>query len=264
MSGRVRGIVLAAGIAAVAVIYLVAAHGIPAFGHYRGPYGDILNATAPRVRQVANVVSAVNYDYRGLDTLGEEFILFTAVAGVALILRERHDETDLPEDRQRDRAIGRFVPAQTEAVRAAGFLFFGLTVLFALYVILHGHLTPGGGFQGGSILASAWALAYLAGSYHLYHKVSPQTVSEGFDSLAAGAYALIGLATLATGAAFLQNVLPYGQLRNLLSAGTIDVINCAVGIEVAAAFVVVFGEFLKQLVAIRERGHVSREDEEAS
>ena len=68
-------------------ILLWGLHGLPRFGHYRGPYGDVLNAQAPHERHVANVVTAINYDYRGLDTLGEEFILFTAVSGVTLLLR---------------------------------------------------------------------------------------------------------------------------------------------------------------------------------
>jgi multicomponent Na+:H+ antiporter subunit B len=251
-------VVAAAGLGA---LLLWGLGGLPAFGHYRGPYGYILNAVAPRQRQVSNVVTAVNYDYRGLDTLGEEFILFTAVAGVALLLREKHDETDLPEDTLQDMARGRRVPEQSEAVRAAGFVFFGLTVLLAIDVIVHGHITPGGGFQGGSILASAWALTYLAGSYRIYHRLSPQALTQVFDAGGAGAYALIGLATMATGAAFLQNILPYGTLRSLLSAGTIDVINCAVGVEVTAAFILVFAEFLKQLIVIRERSAQSKENE---
>lgn len=253
MNARVRVALFAVAAGCFGALLLWGLHGLPSFGHYRGPYGLLIAALAPRQRQISNAITAVNYDYRGLDTLGEEFILFTAVAGVALLLRERHDEVDLSEQEQRETRPGRRVPEQTEAVRAAGFVFFGLTLLFALYVILHGHLTPGGGFQGGSILASAWALAYLAGNYGVYHRISPHALNEACDAAGAGAYALIGLATLATGAAFLQNVLPYGHLRDLLSAGTIDVINCAVGVEVGAAFILVFAAYLKQLIAIRAR-----------
>jgi multicomponent Na+:H+ antiporter subunit B len=264
MDQRTRVTIFSVAAAALGALLLWCLHGLPPIGHYRGPYGLILNAPAPHVRQVSNVVTAVNYDYRGFDTLGEEFILFTAVGGVALLLRERHDEEDLPEARFHDRLVGRFVPEQTEAVRGAGFVFFALTVLFAIYIILHGHLTPGGGFQGGSILASGWVLAYLANSYHVYHRMSPQTITEAFDSAGAGAYVLIGLAIMATGAAFLQNVLPYGQFGRLLSAGTIGVINCAVGVEVTAAFIVVFAEFLKQLVALRKRQALANEEIQGS
>lgn len=260
MSAPARLALFFVAVAGFGALLLWGLGGLPAFGHYLGPYGYLLNALAPRQRQISNVVTAVNYDYRGLDTLGEEFILFAAVAGVALLLRERHDEEDLPEEHYREDAPGRPVPPQTEAVRAACAVFLGLTVMFALYVILHGHLTPGGGFQGGSILASAWALIYLAGGYRLYRRAGPQAVVEIFDAGGAGAYALIGLAALASGGVFLQNWLPYGQFGSLLSAGTIDVINCAVGIEVTAAFILVFAEFLKQLVAIRHRLGAAQEE----
>ena len=61
--------------------------GLPDFGDYRGPYGEILNRVAVPERSTTDVVTAVNFDYRGFDTLGEEFILFAAVIGVASILR---------------------------------------------------------------------------------------------------------------------------------------------------------------------------------
>jgi multicomponent Na+:H+ antiporter subunit B len=65
-------------------------------------------------------------------------------------------------------------------------------------------------------------------------------------SSGAGTYAVMGLVGLIAGAAFLQNVLPLGTPRNLLSGGTIPVINVAVGIEVTAAFVLLAIEFFKE------------------
>ncbi len=62
--------------------------GLPDFGDYRGPYGDVINAVAVPERHLTNMASAVNFDYRGFDTLGEEYILFTAVVGLALLLRQ--------------------------------------------------------------------------------------------------------------------------------------------------------------------------------
>ena len=258
MNPRVRLLLFLLGAAGFGAFLLWGLHGLPDFGDYQGPYGYVLNATAPAERQITNVVTAVNYDYRGLDTLGEEFILFASVAGVTLILREERDEV---QEEAPDEAPGREVPPQSEAVGAAGLCLFGVTILFAIYVIAHGHLTPGGGFQGGSILASAWTLAYLAGSYRIFHRATPQTLVDSIEAIGAGAYVLIGLATLATGAAFLQNVLPLGSLGTLLSAGTIPVINAGVGVEVTAAVIVVLGEFLRQALEIRQRAAQQRENE---
>ena len=75
-----------AALALLPVAWRVAAH-MPAFGAHPLPYGDAINAAAPRERHVQNAVSAVNFDYRGLDTLGEEFMLLAAVTGAVLLLR---------------------------------------------------------------------------------------------------------------------------------------------------------------------------------
>ena len=87
MSERVRLRVFAVAIAGLLGLMLWGFAGLPDFGDYRGPYGDILNRVAVPERSTTDVVTAVNFDYRGFDTLGEEFILFAAVIGVASILR---------------------------------------------------------------------------------------------------------------------------------------------------------------------------------
>ena len=62
---------------------------MPALGAHPLPYGDAVNAAAPGERHLTNMVRAVNFDYRGFDTLGEEFMLLCAVTGVTVILREQ-------------------------------------------------------------------------------------------------------------------------------------------------------------------------------
>src|ERR687886_2779168 len=73
--------------------------GVPDFGHYHWPYGMVLNHVVVAERHTTNVVGATVFDYRGFDTLGEEIILFTAVLGVAMLLREHErDEHGDPGD----------------------------------------------------------------------------------------------------------------------------------------------------------------------
>src|SRR3954470_16326064 len=119
--------------------------GLPDFGHYRGPYGYVLNAVAPNERHVTNVVAATVFDYRGFDTLGEEFILFSAAMGVALLLREVREEGDRVTD-----------GLHSDAVRLVGLAFVPLLLVLALVVVAHGTITPGGGFQGGVAIAGAF------------------------------------------------------------------------------------------------------------
>jgi multicomponent Na+:H+ antiporter subunit B len=80
--------------AGLAVFFLWGLAGLPGFGNYPGPYGDIINHIAVAQTKATGVVSAVNFEYRGFDTLGEEFILFAAATGVATVLRHLRGERE--------------------------------------------------------------------------------------------------------------------------------------------------------------------------
>ena len=87
MSRRIRIAVFVPALGVLFALLLWGFVGMPDFGHYRGPYGFVLDRVATPERHVTNVVNATTYDYRGFDTMGEEFILFAAVIGVVLLLR---------------------------------------------------------------------------------------------------------------------------------------------------------------------------------
>jgi len=87
MTERWRRGVFLAGAAVLAAFILWGLAGLPGFGRYPGPYGDIINRVAVAQTNATGVVSAVNFEYRAFDTVGEEFILFAAAAGVATVLR---------------------------------------------------------------------------------------------------------------------------------------------------------------------------------
>jgi multicomponent Na+:H+ antiporter subunit B len=223
---------------------------LPSFGNYRGPYGDVLNSTAVNDRKATNVISAVNFDYRGIDTLGEEFILFAAVMGVVLLLREQRGER---RDRPVDIADDRKAPHDSDSVRELCLGLVAPATLFGLYVVSHGHLTPGGGFQGGVLLATAPLLMYLGGEYMGFRRLSPEALTEVGEGTGAGAFALIGLIALVVAGAFLQNFLPLGKPSDLNSSGTILVINLSVGLAVASGLVLLLSEFLEQTLEIHRR-----------
>src|SRR6185312_10323256 len=92
MTGRLRLWIFVAGVAGLAAFVLWGLAGLPGFGRYPGPYGDIINRVAVAQTNATGVVSAVNFEYRGFDTLGEEFILFAAAAGIATVLRRLRGE----------------------------------------------------------------------------------------------------------------------------------------------------------------------------
>ena len=254
MTPALRRRVFLIAAAAAGVLLVWGLTGLPDYGTYAGPYGHVLNQVAVAERKATNVVAAVTFDYRGIDTMGEEYILFAAVLGVAILLRAQRDETEQAPDED---AADRNAPATSNAVRVTGLALVGPVVLFGLYLVVHGHLTPGGGFQGGVVLATAALLVYLSGEYVTLRRVSPESVTDLAESTGAAGYVAIGLLGLAAGAAFLANVLPLGHPGALLSAGTIPPINLAVGLEVAGGFVLLLSEFLEQTLVIRRPGEVT-------
>jgi multicomponent Na+:H+ antiporter subunit B len=248
-----RRVFLAAAVVAAALL-LWGLAGLPPYGVYAGPYGDVLNQVAVAERKATNVVASVTFDYRGVDTLGEEFILFAAVVGVAILLRAQRDEREEPPDED---AADRRAPGTSNAVRVLGLALVGPVVLFGVYVVTHGHLSPGGGFQGGVVLATGALLVFLSGEYVTLRRVSPEVLLDSAESVGAAGYVLVGLLGVAAGATFLANVLRLGQPGALLSAGTIPLINLAVGLEVAGGFTLLLSEFLEQTLVIRRPGEVT-------
>ena len=238
MSPRVRLGLFGVSAAVLACLFVWALTGLPQFGAFRGEYGRILNSAAGPERHVTNVVSAVTFDYRGFDTLGEEVLLFTAVMAVALLLREARSG-----DERRADAV------RSDVVRAVGLFAVGPTVVMGLYVAAHGYLTPGGGFQGGVATASGLVLLYAAGRYRAYRAASPKTLIDFAEGTGVGTYVVVGLAGIVVGgSAFLENVVELGVKGTLASGGTIAILNAVSGLAVASACVLIFHEFLEELM----------------
>jgi multicomponent Na+:H+ antiporter subunit B len=233
--------------AALGVLLVWSFTGLPSFGHYRGPYGNLINANAVPQRHTTNAVAAVNFDYRGFDTIGEEFILFAAVIGVSALLRlqRQEHEVESPSPRLRD------VPETADSVTVICMGLVAPLVLLGLYIVVHGHLTPGGGFQGGVILASAALMVYLAGRYVTFRQLSPKGLLDAGEGIGAGGFVLVGFVGMLAGAAFLENVLPLGQTGKVFSAGTLPIINLTVGLEVGTGLLLIMWEFLEQALMVR-------------
>jgi multicomponent Na+:H+ antiporter subunit B len=218
-------------------------NGLPSFGHYHGVYGLIINRTALGLRHATDYVTALNFDIRAFDTLGEEFILFASVTGVAVLLRRLRRDTGIESSRGIE--DHRFAGASS-ALRTASLVLIPLLVSLGWYTVLHGALTPGGGFQGGVILAAGPIAILLAGRYLALRRAAPEWALEALESAGAAGYTLIGLAGLIFASVFLKNFLPLGTPGKLLSAGMIPLNSIAVGLEVTGAFLLTWTEFLDQ------------------
>jgi multicomponent Na+:H+ antiporter subunit B len=232
-----------------AILFFLATSRMPQVGDFSGSFGNMVNQITIPVRHVTDFVSAVNFDYRAIDTLGEEFILFASVVGAVVLLREEEDKKQgegEAEDKSTDRTQ---IPGPSESIQVWTLGLTGPTVLFGLYIVLHGQLTPGGGFQGGVILATAPLLIYLAGNFKLFKRVTSYHWIEFAEATGALGFLIIGLIPLLRGARFLENFLSYGSKGDPFSGGTMPLISAATGLEVAAGFTLLLIAFLQQTLA---------------
>ncbi|NOX16844.1 MAG: cation:proton antiporter [Chlorobi bacterium] len=177
-----------------------------------------------------NIVTAIVVSHRGFDTLGEVTVLFLAATGLGAILYDKKGKK-------------RRLQNASLIVKVASKLIYPLIILLGAYVFVHGHLTPGGGFQGGAIIATGVLLMFI--SYRRFE--TNHNALSWVESLAGMTFVTIGLAGLIWGTSFLQNILPLGTPNTLLSAGVIPLIYIAVGFKVGAELTALLDNMLKTI-----------------
>lgn len=237
---------LALLIPALIVLAIATGHVIltlPAFGHPWSQYGATVDALAPALRNVSNMVSAVNFDIRSIDTLGEESMLICAVTATVVLLRGRRGE-DIAE--RAGHLPGREWLERTDATVLVCRLMATVLFLFGLSIILHGTVTPGGGFQGGAIVASGFVLIYLGEGYSVWRRLLHSEVLVAVEGFGGLAFVLAAAIPLAFGYAAAQNVLPLGSWKDLYSGGLMVIVNLAIGAAVVGSFGVLLLEFMEE------------------
>jgi multicomponent Na+:H+ antiporter subunit B len=187
---------------------------------------------APNDLHVANTITAVVVNFRGFDTLGEVTVLFLAATGLASILYRKEEE----EEETQRLNIG-----SSSLVKTGAKILFPLIIVLGIYVFIHGHLTPGGGFQGGAIIATGFLLMLM--TYKKFH--TNHNVMVWLESISGLAFVGIGLFGLFKYGSFLQNVGWTGNLNDLVSGGLIPLIYIFIGIKVATELTNVLDILLK-------------------
>lgn len=243
--------IFGAGAAGLGALLAWAIAGLPTFGEAQSTYADIVVPASAALRHVTSTVGALTFDFRGIDTLGEELILLAAVVAVAVILRT----LAAPEEHEFVPRPARLPDLQpTEAMRAFGVALIGAAALMGLGLAGHGQITPGGGFQGGVVLATSVFVAYLIGGLQHLDSTFAEPVCEPAESVGAGVYLAMGIVGLVVGTAFLENVLPFGTTGTITSGGTLPVLNVAVALEVAAGIILVLHHYARSAELVRKDG----------
>ena len=178
-----------------------------------------------------NIVTSVVVNYRGFDTLGEVSILFIAAIGLGAVLATAGKKN-----------IKRNVEKASLVLSTGCRFLFPFILLFGAYIFIHGHLTPGGGFQGGAIIASAYLLFYLG----CRSKRISEKGSKALESLGGLVFVIVGLIGLSVGGYFLMNFLPKGIPNHLFSAGIIPIIYVAIGFKVGSELTGVIDNLIEE------------------
>ena len=196
------------------------------------PLAEHYVSQAPLELGVSNIVTGILIAYRGFDTLGEVAVLFMVAASVGLLLRK--DEADLGEAKAPQRR-----PA-SEIVMTGSRVLLPMILTFGAYVIVNGHLSAGGGFQGGAIVASGVMLLLLADPAARLNAAALSMI----ESLAGMFYVGIGILGLILAGGFLDpRFLPLGEAGAFLSAGAIPLVSALLGIKVGAELSVIINRF---------------------
>lgn len=195
----------------------------------------------------ANIVTGIILDFRGFDTLGESHVLFIAVCTVLMLLYlpKKDDPRSLREWLESEADDRQFEPHQDLILQQGAVLLAPIVLVFGIYILLNGHLSPGGGFSGGTVLGAGLILYLLAFgfkrvgrlfNYHTFRKVS--TAALMFYAISKG-YIFF------TGANGIPNGIGTGRFGAILSGGLLLPLNIVVGLVVACTMYVLYALFRK-------------------
>ena len=191
-----------------------------------------------------NIVTGMILDYRAFDTFGESNVLYAATTTVLVLLhmgkRRRGDAT--AQETQNDRALE---PKRDAILQAAATILVPVIILFGIYVILNGHLSPGGGFSGGAIIGAGLILYLSAFGFEKTEKLFTEKTYKYVSFAALLTYCLAKSYSFFTGANHLESHIPLGTPGAILSSGLILLLNICVGMVVACTMYTFYVMFRK-------------------
>ncbi|MCD8223148.1 MAG: hypothetical protein LUD07_13370 [Clostridiales bacterium] len=185
-----------------------------------------------------NIVTGMILDYRAFDTLGESHVLFTATCTVLILLRQDKKRKRKTNDRM-------YEPKNDVILQTAARVLVPPIIIFGIYVILCGHLGPGGGFSGGAIIGAGLILYLCAFGFEKTERFFTARTYQVMSFCALACYSLSKCYSFYTGANGIESVIPLGTPGAILSSGLIFVLNICVGVVVAGTMYTFYCMFRK-------------------
>lgn len=186
-----------------------------------------------------NIVTGMILTYRAFDTFGETNVLFIATCCVMIMLMTE-DAALKKQEVINDR---RFEPKNDAILQGVAFVLVPIIFIFGIYIIVNGHLSPGGGFSGGATIGAGLILYVSAFGFKKTQQFFDEKVYKIAKVTALLMYGLIGIYFYTMGANGLENHIPLGIPGHIVSAGIIFPINICVGAEVACTMYAFYALF---------------------
>ena len=188
-----------------------------------------------------NIVTGMILDYRAFDTLGESHVLFIATCTVLILLR-RDDKKEQEEGQDNDRL---YEPKNDVILQTVARVLVPPILLFGIYIILAGHLGPGGGFSGGAVIGAGLILYLNAFGFAKTERFFTAKTYRRMSFCALACYSIAKSYSFYTGANHIESVVPLGTPGAILSGGLILVLNICVGVGVAGTMYTFYVMFRK-------------------
>ena len=174
-----------------------------------------------------NIVAGMILDYRAFDTFGESNVLFMATVVVMLLMR------DDKRKKGADSADMKYEQRFDTILQQVTFILFPLIMIFGIYVVVNGHLSPGGGFSGGAIMGAGLILFLNAFGIEKTRRFFTENTHKYVCFAALSFYCLAKSYSFFTGANHLESIISTGIPGKIISAGLIFPLNICVGLVVA-------------------------------
>ena len=228
---------------------LIGVSDLPSFGNESNP---VNNEVSERYIEkglqetgAVNIVTGMILDYRAFDTLGESHVLFIATCTVLILLRidgDKKGRSGMGYEMENDRV---YEPKNDIILQTVARILVPPIFIFGIYIILCGHLGPGGGFSGGAVIGAGLILYLNAFGFQKTERFFTQKTYRRTSFCALACYALAKSYSFYTGANHIESVIPLGTPGAILSSGLILILNICVGIVVAGTMYTFYVMFRK-------------------